>query len=74
MNTFLKKFTVAYCVTVYKYQGSEIDEDYCIWDVDLMDKKMMYTALSRTKKWDYVSLKYKVKDKHLFHSEIGVIV
>ena len=56
MKVFKNDFTVAYCVTVYKYQGGEIDQDYNIYDVDEMDKKMMYTALSRTTKWEYVHL------------------
>ena len=39
---------------VYKYQGDDVDENYCIWDIERMDKKMVYTAISRTTKWEYV--------------------
>ena len=44
---FTKKFKPAFCVTVYKMQGSTIREPYTIHDAYSMDKKQMYTALSR---------------------------
>ena len=40
-------FVPAYCATVYKYQGAAIQEEYNMYDVHLMDKKQLYTALSR---------------------------
>ena len=39
----------AICITVYKYQGCDIGENYIIRDVNRMDKKQLYTALSCTK-------------------------
>lgn len=45
---FRKKFIPSFCVTVYKYQGCDIDEHHNIFDVNRMDKKQLYTALSRT--------------------------
>ena len=45
---FCDNFSIAHCVTVYKYQGEEIEKKYKIHNVELMDKKMIYTALSRT--------------------------
>ena len=40
-------FVPAYCVTVYKYQGGKIEQNYNILDAEYMDKKELYTALSR---------------------------
>ena len=68
-GVFSSYFSVAYCVMVYKYQGGDINENYMILDLDKMDKKMVYTALSRTRKWEYVhvgvdmELLFKVKEK-----------
>ena len=53
---FAESFIVGFCVTVYKYQGADIDEDYNIHDVNRMDKKQLYTALSRTTKLYFIHL------------------
>lgn len=53
---FRNSFIPAFCVTVYKYQGADIDEPYNIYDVNLMDKKQLYTALSRPTKFEYIHL------------------
>ena len=50
---FSVSFIPSFCVTVYKYQGADINEDYNIHDVNKMDKKQLYTALSRTTKFKY---------------------
>ena len=44
---FGKSFIPSYCATLYKYQGATISEEYNIFDCHLMDKKQIYTALSR---------------------------
>lgn len=49
-------FIPSFCVTVYKYQGASINEPYNIFDTHLMDKKQLYTALSRTTKLEYIRL------------------
>ena len=59
---FSQSFIPAFCVTVYKFQGCDIDEHYNIYDVRKMDKKQMYTALSRTTKFEYI---------HLVNSEVN---
>lgn len=47
---FLKKhFRPAYCVTVYKYQGKTITEDFNIYDAHKMSFNEFYTAISRAK-------------------------
>ena len=58
-NTFAASFIPSFCVTVYKYQGADIDEHYNIYDVDKMDKKQLYTSLSRTTKLEYIHINFK---------------
>ena len=53
---FSESFIPAFCVTVYKYQGCDINEHYNIHDVNRMDKKQLYTALSRTTKFEYIHI------------------
>ena len=45
-NVFAVSFIPSFCVTVYKYQGADINEPYNIYDVNKMDKKQLYTSLS----------------------------
>ena len=59
LSVFASSFIPAFCLTVYKYQGADIDEPYNIHDVGLMDKKQLYTALSRTTKLDFIHLNNK---------------
>ena len=47
IDDFSKKFNRAFCITVYKYQGAEIDQHYNIFDTEAMNKKQIYTALIR---------------------------
>ena len=61
MKEFSESFIPSFCVTVYKYQGADINEPYNIYDVNRMDKKQLYTALSRTTKLDYIHLQYCAK-------------
>ena len=56
LNVFACSFIPAFCVTVYKFQGCDIDEHYNVFDTRLMDKKQIYTALSRTTKIEYIHL------------------
>ena len=51
IDDFRKKFNLAFCITVYKYQGAEMDQHYNIFDTEAMNKKQLYTALSRTTKF-----------------------
>ncbi|XP_068692468.1 uncharacterized protein [Montipora foliosa] len=57
--TFSKSFIPSFCVTVHKCQGVDIKEPYNIHDVEKMDKKLLYTALSRTTKFNYLHLSNK---------------
>ena len=56
---------------VYRYQGAEIDQHYNIFDTEAMNKKQLYTALSRTTKFEYIHAEnlnakytYNSKNKH----------
>ena len=81
MDEFRKCFNLAFCVTVYKYQSDDIDTvHYNIFDADRMNKKEMYTALSRTTKFEYIHVqglkkvyRYYRRNKHetipIGHSE-----
>ena len=51
IDDFRKKFNLAFCIIVYKYQGAEIDQHYNIFDTEAMNKKQIYTSLSRTTKF-----------------------
>ena len=53
---FAQSFILAFCCTVCKYQGDDIDEPYNIYNVNRMDKKQLYTTLSRTTKLDFIHL------------------
>lgn len=53
---FRQCFIPSFYSTVYKYQGADIDEHYNIYNVNRMDKKQLYTALSRTTKLEYIHL------------------
>ena len=53
---FASSFILSFCVTVYKYQGCEISGNYNIYDTNRMDKKQLYTALSRTTQWSSIHL------------------
>ena len=59
IGKFAQSFIPAFCCTVYKYQGADISEPYNIYNVNRMDKKQLYTALSRTTKFEYIHLNTK---------------
>jgi hypothetical protein len=68
MKEFQSWFTLGFCVTVYKYQGGTIDEPYNIFDVEAMNKKQLYTSLSRTTTFDYIHLdNTKLKSKYVYN-------
>lgn len=58
-----ENFIPSFCLTVYKYQGDSINENYNIHDINKMDKSMLYTALSRTSKFDFIHLTFKDLNK-----------
>ena len=63
---FSVSFIPSFCVTVYKYQGADINEHYNIHDVNRVDKKQLYTTLSRTTKFEYIHLNNKeINNKYI---------
>ena len=69
LKTFSQCFIPSFCVTVHKCQGADINEPYNIYDVEKMDKKLLYTALSRTTKYKYVHLdNEKLKNEYKIRS------
>ena len=64
---FSENFILSFCVTVYKYQGADINEPYNIYDVNLMDKKQLYTALTKTTKFEYIHLNNKKLNNKYFN-------
>ena len=40
-------FLPAYCITTHKAQGSTIKGNMTLWDWDIMDKRLRYTAITR---------------------------
>ena len=70
---FSESFIPSFCVTVYKYQGADIDEPYNVHDVNRMDKKQLYTALSRTTQLEYIHVNNKEINNKYFNKRQPVL-
>ena len=68
LDEFKKKFNLAFCITVYKYQGAEIEEHYNILDAGAMNKKQLHTAMSRTTKFEYLLVE-NLRQKYTYNAE-----
>lgn len=64
MNEFRASFIPAFCSTVYRYKGADINEPYNNYGVNCMDKKQLFTALSRTTKYEYIHLDNQLLNNH----------
>jgi len=73
IKEFSESFIPSFCVTVYKYQGADIDEPYNVHDVNRMDKKQVYTALSRTTKIEYIHVNNKEINNKYFNKRQPVL-
>ena len=73
IKEFSESFIPSFCVTVYKYQGADINEHYNVHDVNRMDKKQLYTALSRTTKLEYVHLNNKEINNKYFNKRQPIL-
>ena len=67
-SVLAKYFNLAFGMTVHKYQGGTINEPFCIHNANVMGKKELYSALSRTAKYEYLHIGrtgsiYSVKEK-----------
>lgn len=54
IRDFGKSFVPAFCTTVHKFQGDEIDEPYNIFEITKMTWKLFYTAITRSTKYKYI--------------------
>jgi ATP-dependent exoDNAse (exonuclease V) alpha subunit len=55
-NKFQKFFLPSYCITTHCSQGLSIGENYTIHEVSRMDQKLLYVALSRSRKHKYIHI------------------
>ena len=56
VKDFAKLFYPAYCITTHKAQGTTIDKPFTIYEWRLFDKKLKYTALTRSTKKEYLNI------------------
>lgn len=70
---FSESFIPSFCVTVYKYQGADINEHYNVDDVNRMGKKQLYTALLRTTKIEYIHINNKELNNKYFNRKKRVL-
>ena len=56
LDQMTRLFYPAYCVTVHKYQGSTIDKPFTIYEWTKMEKKLKYTAVTRSTKFEYLNI------------------
>lgn len=68
-HKLLRHFDYGYSMTMYRVQGSSIDEPYNIQQINMMSKREMYTALSRATKYEYLNLEY--TDKQFIDNPIN---
>ena len=76
MGDFRKNFTLPFCITVYRFQGVDVDTHFNIFDAQHMNKKHMYTALSRSTKFEYIHIDNQKKtyyyNQHNKHETISI--
>jgi predicted GIY-YIG superfamily endonuclease len=51
----LKHFDLAYCITVHKAQGSTFNFEFSIYEYSRFDKKLLYTAMSRSTQKSFIN-------------------
>jgi hypothetical protein len=61
------KFDPAYGVTIYKYQGDTISENYNIHQCKIMDRNELYTALSRARSINQIHIEWTNKKFYFAH-------
>jgi molybdopterin-guanine dinucleotide biosynthesis protein len=67
---FQKDFAVAYCTTVHKMQGATINEPFTIHEWDRFDKRLKYTAMSRTTNKNLINIITAMKKTSTFKQNI----
>jgi len=56
LDQMSRLFYPAYCVTTHKFQGSSIDKPFTVYEWNKMDKKLKYTAVTRSTKLEYLNI------------------
>ena len=51
----MKYFDLAYCITVHKAQGSTFNFEFSIYEYKRFDKKLLYTAMSRSTQKSFIN-------------------
>ena len=51
----MKHFDLAYCITVHKAQGSTFNFEFSIYEYSRFDKKLLYTAISRSTQKSFIN-------------------
>lgn len=62
INFLRSRFDPAFAVTVYKYQGDTISDNYNIHQAQCMDRNELYTALSRARTLSQIHIKWTKKE------------
>ena len=55
-DDFQNIFYLAYCITIHSDQGETVDEDYTIFDWELLDEKLQYVDLTRATYMKYINI------------------
>lgn len=55
---FKKMFDLAYCITIHRSQGSTLEGEYNIYDIEALTFELMYVALSRCRNINNVYFDY----------------
>ena len=53
---FTRQFNLAYCITTHSSQGATFDYPYTIYELNMMDARLKYVALSRSTKQQYINI------------------
>ena len=56
LDQMTRLFYPAYCVTCCKMQGSSINKPYTIYEWNRMDRKLRYTSVTRSTKFEYLNI------------------
>lgn len=57
-DKFCYYFNPAYCGTIHSYQGQAINEPFCMFEVEDYDAHLLYTAITRSTKLEYIFYKH----------------
>jgi len=57
IEKFNKIFMLAFCITTHKSQGISLNEAYCIYEFNKMNKRLRYVSLSRAINYENINLK-----------------